>query len=81
MSASGPRSASAADQLVSDLLPENLDWERLVRSYPLPALGLAALGGYWLGRTRGSAVVAALGAFAAAAAVRGVNEALGEDVL
>jgi len=72
---------AAADDLVSELLPETLDWERLVRSYPLPALALAALGGYWLGRTRGGAVVSALGAFAAAAAVRGVNDALGDEIL
>ncbi len=78
---SPPGAASAADDLVSELLPETFDWQRLVRTYPLPALALAALGGYWLGRTRGGAVVSALGAFAAAAAVRGVNEALGEDVL
>lgn len=72
---------SAADRLIDEIMPEELDWERLVRTYPLPALGLAALGGFLLGRSRGSTVLGALGAFAGRQATRGINLALGEDVL
>lgn len=72
---------SLADKVIDDLLPERLDWQRLVRNYPLPALAVAALGGYWLGRHRGKVVVAALSAFAATAVSEQVNEMLGDEVL
>ena len=72
---------SMADDFIDQLLPERVDWRRLVREHPWPAVGLAAVGAYFLGRSRGSAVIAALSAFAANAVADGVNEALGEDVL
>lgn len=75
------REPSMADDLIDQLLPERVDWRRLVGQHPWPAVGLAALGGYLLGRSRGTAVIAALSAFAANAVADGVNEALGEDVL
>jgi hypothetical protein len=75
------REPSLADELVGRLLPENLEWEALVRAYPLPSLAVAALGGFVLGRTRGAAVVAAFSAFAAAAVSRAVNELVGDEVI
>lgn len=57
--------ASLADELLDELLPEDLDWKRLVRTYPLPALAVAAAGGYLLGRHRGRALIAALSGMAA----------------
>jgi len=75
------RSASLADELIDQLIPDRVDWRRLVRDHPWPAVGLAAVGGYFLGRTRGRAVIAALSAFAAGAVADGVNEALGEEIL
>lgn len=72
---------SLADELIDQLIPDRVDWRRLVRDHPWPAIGLAAVGGYVLGRTRGSAVLAALSAFAAGAVADGVNEALGEEIL
>ena len=72
---------SLADKVIDDLLPERLDWQRLVRNYPLPALAIAALGGYWLGRHRGTVVVTALSAFAATGVSEQVNEMLGDEVL
>ena len=67
--------------LVDELIPEGLDWERLVRNYPIPALLLAAVGGFLLGRTRGPAILGAVSGFAAEELSRNFNEALGRDVL
>lgn len=70
-----------ADQLVDDLLPDDLNWRRLLADYPLASLAAAGVGGYLLGRTRGGAMVAALAAFASNTLSRNVNSLLGEDVL
>jgi hypothetical protein len=67
--------------LVDELTPEGLDWERLVRNYPIPALLLAAVGGFLLGRTRGPEILGAVSGFAAEELSRNFNEALGRDVL
>jgi len=58
--------ASFADELVDDLLPGEFDWRRVVRRYPIPALAVAALGGYLLARSRGPELLAALGDAASA---------------
>lgn len=50
---------SLADEFLDELLPERFEWRRMVRRYPVPALIVAALGGYWLGSRRGEALVAA----------------------
>ncbi len=70
---------SAADDLLDSFLPENLDWRRLVSDYPLPALAVAAIGGYWLGRTRGRRILGALTTFAAGAVTQAANDILGAD--
>ena len=72
---------SPANDLLDELLPEELDWQRLVRTYPIPAVLLAAAGGFVLGRSRGALILSALSGFAADTLSRGVNEFLGEDVL
>ncbi len=71
---------SAANELLDTLLPANLDWRRLVRDYPLPALAVAAIGGYWLGRSRGPRILGALTAFAASNVTKAANDILGEDL-
>lgn len=53
--------SSLADELIDDLLPPEFDWRRVVRRYPIPALVVAAVGGYLLGRSKGSELVDALG--------------------
>jgi len=53
--------ASFADELIDDLLPDQFDWRRVVRRYPIPSLLIAAIGGYLLGRSRGEDLVGALG--------------------
>ena len=72
---------SPANDLLDELLPEELDWQRLVRAYPIPAVLLAAAGGFVLGKSRGALLIGALSAFAADTLTKGVNEFLGEDVL
>lgn len=74
-------SEGAAHDVVDEVLPEEFEWERLVRTYPVPALLLAGLGGFVLARARGQAVLAALGAFAADRVTDEVHRVLGEDVL
>lgn len=71
---------SAAYDLVDDLAPEGLDWERLVRAYPIPALLLAAAGGFLLGRTRGPEILAAVAGFASEELARNVNDAVGREI-
>jgi len=75
------RQDSLAEDLIDGVLPAEFRWRRFVRNYPLPALAIAALGGYWLGRTRGRGIAAALSALAADQLVRGVNNALGDEFL
>lgn len=74
-------SEGTAHDLVDEALPEEFEWERLVRSYPVPALLLAAAGGFALAKSRGSAVIAALTGFAADRVTDEVHRVLGEDVL
>ncbi len=70
-----------ADDLLDELLPEELDWQGLVRSYPKTSLVVAGLGGYYVGHTRGRAILDALASLAGETVSRGVNEFLGQDVL
>lgn len=56
---------SFADRILDDLLPEDVDWRSLVRSYPVPVLSLAALGGFLLARKQGMALLGALSGFVA----------------
>lgn len=72
---------SAADDFIDAYLPLDLNWRRLVHDYPLPALAVAAVGGYWLGRSRGPRILGALTAFAASSVTRAASEILGEDLL
>lgn len=74
-------SASGADRVVEELLPEELDWVDLVKRYPKTSLLVAGIGGYVLGQSRGSKIVAALGLFAADRVAEGVNQYLGDKVL
>ena len=72
---------SVADEVVDELMPAQLDWQDLVRRYPLAALALATLGGYVLGRHRGREVLEAFSLFAADSVSEQVNIVLGKDVL
>jgi hypothetical protein len=70
---------SIVDELIDDLVPEGLDWERLVVTYPIPALLIAAVGGFFLGRRHGREILAAASSFAAAEVSRNVSHLIGQD--
>ncbi len=70
---------STLEGIVDEILPD--DWDRLVRAYPIPALLLAAFGGYLLGRHRGGPIVSAVSAFAADQVARVGSDLLGRDIL
>jgi hypothetical protein len=76
----GETQQSGLDGILDEILPEGLDWERMVRSYPLPALALAVAGGFWLGLRHGPAVVAAVSSYATAQVSRNVSELFGQEI-
>jgi predicted metal-dependent peptidase len=78
---SGTKPDSVADEVVDELMPAQLDWQDMVRRYPLAALALATLGGYVLGRHRGREILEAFSLFAADSVSEQVNSLLGKDVL
>jgi hypothetical protein len=69
---------SVVDEMLDELLPEALEWERLVRTYPVPALLLAATGGFVLAYTRGPGIIAALSTLAASQLGDVVRDVVGE---
>jgi hypothetical protein len=71
---------STIDGFLDEVLPEELEWDRLVRSYPLPALAVAAVGGFLLGISHGPAIVSAVSAYLSAQVSRNVSEVLGQDL-
>ena len=75
----GAEAGSTLEAIVDEILPD--DWDRLVRAYPIPALLLAAFGGYLLGRHRGGPIVAAVSAFASDQVARVGSDLLGRDIL
>ena len=58
--------SSLADELIDGLVPPEIDWRIIVRRHPLPALLLAGIGGYLLGRSQGQTLVRAFSALAVA---------------
>lgn len=62
-----------SDEIVDALLPSELDWRRLVRAYPVPALAVAAAGGFLLGLRHGRELVSAVTDFAAREVTRNVR--------
>ena len=72
---------SFSEELLDALLPEELDWQRLVSTYPLTSLLVAAAGGYWLGRKSGAAILEAVSKSATERVTDLVGQVLGEDEL
>ncbi|MDX1632873.1 MAG: hypothetical protein R3234_13465 [Thermoanaerobaculia bacterium] len=68
--------ASFADGVLNELFPEELEWERLVPTYPRICLGAAAAAGFWLGWKRGDEVLEAIGRFAVDQMERAVGDHL-----
>ena len=69
------------DEFMNEVLPAELDWQRLVRRYPIVSITIAAVGGYVLGRNRGEEILAALSNHAADLVSGQVNDVLGRRIL
>lgn len=52
--------SSLSSEFLDDLFREELEWRRLVRSYPLSSLALAGVAGYVLARRSGPVILEAL---------------------
>lgn len=70
---------SLADRLLDEVLPEELKWRRLVQTYPLAAVAVAAGLGYFLGTRHGGAVLTTLSGFAMAQVTDRLGPLLGDD--
>lgn len=71
------RGGTSAEAILDELLPEELEWERLVRAYPVPAVALAAIGGFIIGLRHGPEILTAVSGFLAAEVSRNVSELVG----
>ena len=71
------RGGTSVEAILDELLPEELEWERLVRTYPVPAVALAAIGGFLIGLRHGPEILTAVSGFLAAEVSRNVSELIG----
>jgi hypothetical protein len=70
---------SIVEDLLDELVPEGLDWQRLVVRYPIPSLLVAAVGGFYVGRRHGPEILKALSGIAAAEVSRNVSHLLDHE--
>jgi hypothetical protein len=70
---------SMVEELIDELVPEGIDWQRLVVRYPIPSMLVAAVGGFFLGRRHGPQIVGALSAFAAGEVSRNVGHLFDQE--
>ena len=70
---------SIVEELIGELVPEGLDWQRLVVRYPIPSLLMAAVGGFYVGRRHGPEILKALSGIAAAEVSRNVSHLLDHE--
>ncbi|HYH46064.1 MAG TPA: hypothetical protein VEG34_10280 [Thermoanaerobaculia bacterium] len=71
------RGGTSVEAILDELLPEELEWERLVRTYPVPAVALAAIGGFVIALRHGPEILTAVSGFLAAEVSRNVSELIG----
>ena len=71
------RGGISVEAILDELLPEELEWERLVRTYPVPAVALAAIGGFVVALRHGPEILSAVSGFLAAEVSRNVSELIG----
>ena len=67
---------SIIEEWIDELVPEGVDWQRLVARYPLPSLLVVAAGGFYVGLRHGPQVLKALSGFAAAEVSRNLDHLL-----
>jgi hypothetical protein len=72
---------SMVDEIIDELLPHEVDWRSVVTSYPKLSVSLVAAAGFWLGRTRGRAILAGITGLAAETVNESINEFFGRDVV
>jgi hypothetical protein len=70
-----------ADEIIDELVPSEVDWKAAVTSYPKLSISLVAAAGFWLGRTRGRAILAGITGIAAETVNESINEFFGRDVV
>ncbi|MFL6233385.1 MAG: hypothetical protein ACJ76N_09655 [Thermoanaerobaculia bacterium] len=70
---------SIVEELIGEIVPEGLDWQRLVVRYPIPSLLVAAVGGFYVGRRHGPEILKALSGIAAAEVSRNVSHLLDHE--
>jgi len=71
---------SMSSRFLDELLPEELEWERVVRTYPLVALAVAGIAGYLLGVRSGAPILAAVGETATRRVSGLMSADFGDDV-
>lgn len=71
------QAGTTVEAIIDELLPEELEWERLVRTYPVPALAIAAVGGFFIGLRHGPEILSAVSGYMAAEVSRNVGDLLG----
>ena len=57
---SGSGDATFSSRLIDQVMPAELDWVELVRSYPLSSLAVAAAAGFYIGRVHGERLIEAV---------------------
>jgi hypothetical protein len=70
---------SIVEEWIDDLVPEGVDWQRLVVRYPIPSLLVAAVGGFYVGRRHGVEILTAISGFFAAELSRNVTQLLDQE--
>ena len=69
-----------ADEFLDELLPERLEWRRLVVTYPKITLLLAGVAGFLVARKRGPAILDAVSTRALREVTEGVEAFVGERI-
>ena len=70
---------STTEQWLDEILPNDLAWRELVRSYPRTAMGIAAAAGFWIGLRHGPAILQAVSEYAGRTVSQQIDEFLGQE--
>ena len=81
MASSKDPERSLADNLLDEFVPRELDWQGWVTAYPKTSVTIAAVAGFWLGKTRGRSILTGVSTLAAETVNESINEFFGRDVV